>query len=509
MTSENVTVLFTDLVDSTALQAGLEPAAADELRNSHFTVLRQAIGRTGGTEVKNLGDGLMVVFNSASAALSCAVAMQQGVNRFSVEHGQVLAIRIGLSSGEATREGEDFFGDPVIEASRLCATCQGGQILVTDLVRLTAGRRSSHSSRSLGPMILKGLSEPIDVVEILWEPLTNADRVHSSLPELLVDRRRPIFAGRQKESEILHGAFATVRTGATRLVLLAGEPGIGKTRIASELAQHVIDGKGIVLAGRCDELVGVPYQPFVEALRWLVAQPDGTKGLGERAGEIVRLVPELANIALNLSPPLQSSPEAERLALFDAVREWIAAATQERPMLLVLDDLHWADMGTLLLLRHLIVNDPVPGLLAVATYRDTDLDRTHPLSSVLAELHRRGDVVRLSLIGLEVSEVSEFMSLQAGHELGGEAIRLAAALSEETGGNPFFVGEVLRHLAESGAIVQREGRWTTTSDGDTYLPEGIRQVVGQRLSALPEITQVLLSSASVIGADSTSMSSPR
>jgi class 3 adenylate cyclase len=500
VTSENVTVLFTDLVDSTALQSGLDPAAADQLRNSHFTVLRQAIGKSGGTEVKNLGDGLMVVFNSASAALSCAVEMQQGVNLFSADHDRVLTIRIGLSGGEATREGDDYFGDPVIEASRLCATCQGGQILAADLVRLTAGRRSSHSSRPLGPMTLKGLPEPIDVIEILWEPLRRANRDHSSLPELLVDRRRPIFAGRQKESEILHGAYATVRTGATRLVLLAGEPGIGKTRIASELAQHVIDDGGVVLAGRCDELVGVPYQPFVEALRWLVAQPDSTKGLGKRAGEIVRLVPELANIVLDLPPPLQSTPEAERLALFDAVREWIAETTQERPMLLVLDDLHWADMGTLLLLRHLIANDPVPGLLAVATYRDTDLDRTHPLSSVLAELHRRGDVVRLSLVGLEVGEVSDFMTLQAGHELGDEAIRLAAALSEETGGNPFFVGEVLRHLAESGAIVQREGRWTTTSDGDTYLPEGIRQVVGQRLSALPEMTQGLLSSASVIGA---------
>ena len=91
-------------------------------------------------------------------------------------------------------------------------SCQGGQILAADLVRLTAGRRSSHSSRPLGPMTLKGLPEPIDVIEILWEPLTRANRDHSSLPELLVDRRRPIFAGRQKESEILHGAYATVRT---------------------------------------------------------------------------------------------------------------------------------------------------------------------------------------------------------------------------------------------------------------------------------------------------------
>ena len=126
---ENITVLFTDLVDSTQLAAALSPQAADDLRRVHFSGLREAIAASGGTEVKNLGDGVMVAFASTSAALSCAVAMQQALDQENRDRTQPLAMRIGLSVGEATREGDDYFGDPVIEAARLCGQASGGQIL--------------------------------------------------------------------------------------------------------------------------------------------------------------------------------------------------------------------------------------------------------------------------------------------------------------------------------------------------------------------------------------------
>ncbi|HEV2370015.1 MAG TPA: hypothetical protein VGR90_09055, partial [Acidimicrobiales bacterium] len=169
---------------------------------------------------------------------------------------------------------------------------------------------------------------------------------------------------------------------------------------------------------------------------------------------------------------------------------------------LVLDDLHWADAGTLLLMRHVIVNDPVAQLLVVGTYRDTDLDRTHPLAGMLGELRRRADVTRISLDGLDIGEVTDLMSLAARHDLPEDGVALALAVQEETGGNPFFVGEVLRHLVESGAIVQSEGRWVAARPGeDRLLPEGIREVVGRRVSALPESTQRALSTAAVIGVE--------
>ncbi len=126
--------------------------------------------------MKNLGDGLMVVFPVASAALSCAVAMQQAVHRDNTETERPLGLRVGLSAGEATREAEDYFGDPVIEAARLCARAEGGQILVSDLVRANAGRRSSHAFSSLGALELKGLPEPVETLEVGWEPAARTMR---------------------------------------------------------------------------------------------------------------------------------------------------------------------------------------------------------------------------------------------------------------------------------------------------------------------------------------------
>ena len=170
-TTESITVLFTDLVGSTEMAAAISPEAADELRRKHFSSLRQAIASSGGSEVKNLGDGLMVVFPVASAALSCAVAMQQAVHRDNTETERPLGLRVGVSAGEATREAEDYFGDPVIEAARLCARADAGQILISDLVRGNAGRRSSHVFSSLGSLELKGLPEPVGTLEVGWEPV--------------------------------------------------------------------------------------------------------------------------------------------------------------------------------------------------------------------------------------------------------------------------------------------------------------------------------------------------
>ena len=125
-------------------------------------------------------------------------------------------------------------------------------------------------------------------------------------------------------------------------------------------------------------------------------------------------------------------------------------------------------------------------LLVLATYRDTDLDRTHPLADVLADLRRQPGVDRLDLEGLDEAEVMALMETAAGHDLDEPGLALARALHSETEGNPFFVGEVLRHLAESGAIVQRDGRWTSdTTLEEVGIPEGIREVVGRRLSRLP------------------------
>lgn len=147
MTTENVAILFTDIVGSTELSQRLSPEAADEVRRGHFSILRQAIAEMEGTEIKNLGDGLMVVFGSASAALSCGVEMQRAVEQDNRGRDYPVGLRVGLSGGEVSREDDDYFGDAVVEAARLCSLCESGQVLAADIVRLTAGRRSRHECR--------------------------------------------------------------------------------------------------------------------------------------------------------------------------------------------------------------------------------------------------------------------------------------------------------------------------------------------------------------------------
>ncbi len=167
---EHVTILFTDLVSWTQLSSRLSPDVADRLRRRHFATLHRAIVSCGGTEVKTLGDGAMAVFSMASAALSCAVAMQRAVDTDNCVGGHALGLRVGLSGGEVTREDGDCFGDPVVEAARLCACASSGQILAAQVVKAMAGRRGRFPYRGLGPLELKGFPEPLETFEVGWEP---------------------------------------------------------------------------------------------------------------------------------------------------------------------------------------------------------------------------------------------------------------------------------------------------------------------------------------------------
>ena len=196
---------------------------------------------------------------------------------------------------------------------------------------------------------------------------------------------------------------------------------------------------------------------------------------------------------------LQSDPETEQYRLFEAVAGWLAALSRDTPVLLVLDDLHWAAKPTLLMLRHIVSSPEAMQLLVVGTYRDTDLDRTHPLGEALAELRRREHVARVSLVGLDEAGVVDFLESTAGHGLDADGVTLAHAIHAETEGNPLFVGEVLRHLAETGRIYEKDGRWTSDDPSNVGIPEGVREVIGRRLSRLSDDANETLTLAAVIG----------
>ena len=509
MTTENVAILFTDIVGSTELSQRLSPEAADEVRRGHFSILRQAIAQKGGTEVKNLGDGLMAVFGSASAALGCAVGMQQGVeqdNRKS-RHPAV-GLRIGLSGGEVVPEDDDYWGDSVVEAARLCALCEGGQILASDVVRLTAGRRSPHQCRSVGALNLKGLPDPVGTVEVLWEPLEGAETGHSiPLPVPLAVRPAVGVVGRETEVGFIMDATKRVATGEGREVLLvSGEAGLGKTTLVAEAARSAFDNGACVLFGHCEEDLATPYQLFAEALGHYVShakEEDLLAHVAEHGSELARLVPALGRRLPGLPPSKATDSDTERYLLFAAVVGLLAIASHHQPIVLVLDDLQWADKGSLLLLRHLAGSDAPMRLLVLGTYRDNELSNAHALVETLASLRRLGGMSRIELVGLDDAGVMALMEAAAGHELEDDAVGLAHAIYRETDGNPFFVSEVLRNLVETGAIAQNaEGRWEANAALDvTALPDSVREVIGGRVVRLGEVAGRVLSVAAVIGRD--------
>ena len=493
-----VSVLFTDLVDSTEILDHDGADRSEAIRRTHFSALRHAVHQCRGDEIKTTGDGLMVVFRSALDAVECAVSMQRAVARLRRNEPLSPEVRVGLSAGEATVENGDWYGQPVVEAARLCSTADSGQILLADVVAALIRTWTKYRTTSLGPRALKGFDDPVLVREVEW---ADNDLVARPLPAAVTPVAQEILVGRDAEAERLARAWERAKAGERQLLLIGGEPGIGKTCLTAELARRAHDEGGTVLWGRSDEDLEVAYQSFVEAIEHYFAhsEPEEIIGqLGGRAADLARLVPDLVE---GRSPSPPADPNTDRLRLFEAVASMLAAASTAAPVLLVLDDLHWAPRSALRLLRHLARDPRAAALLIVGTYRHTDLGPSHPLIELLADLHRVYQVDRLELRGLQPADVAAFLEVAGGgRELDERGLELATLLHKETDGNPFFVGQLLRHLTETGAVAPREGRWTPASPlADYGMPEGVREVIGRRLSRLSDAANRALKVAAVIG----------
>ena len=261
-----------------------------------------------------------------------------------------------------------------------------------------------------------------------------------------------------------------------------------------------------MLYGRCDEDLGVPYQPWGQALGLLVKEAS-QKVLDahvERHGAaLARLAPALRERMPQLPSAGESDPETERYLLYAAVADLLERAGDREPLLLVLDDLHWADQQTLSLLHQVLTTAPSMRAMVLGTYRDSDLGHDHPLTALLADLHRDQGGERMRLTGLESGDVVALMEAAAGQELDADGRELADEIARETAGNPFFAGELLRHLSESGAIERQEdGRWRVVGElSELGLPRSVREVIGRRVERLGSDARMALSAAAVIGRD--------
>jgi DNA-binding SARP family transcriptional activator/tetratricopeptide (TPR) repeat protein len=324
------------------------------------------------------------------------------------------------------------------------------------------------------------------------------------LPAELVGRAAAPLVGRRQELAELRRLWSRAREAdgrgadsSGRVVMLAGDPGIGKTRLVSELALAAHEAGAIVLAGRSPEETLTPYQPFLEAIRHYVLNvpyPVLRATAREYGSELARLVPELRRRVPELPPPVPGEPETERYRLFEAVVGLLSEIAARAPVMLVLDDLQWADRPTLLLLRHLARSRNPARMLILGAYRATEATLGE-FSDALVELRRDRLVTQLDISGLTEVETGQLAEIRTGTAPSAEFTR---ALQAETEGNPFFVEETVRHLVESGIPTDGAGIFDLRSVG---LPEGVKEVITRRLSRLAPEAIEWLRVAAVIGRD--------
>jgi DNA-binding SARP family transcriptional activator len=290
------------------------------------------------------------------------------------------------------------------------------------------------------------------------------------------------FVGRERALGTLRDELAAASAGDRRFVLVAGEPGIGKTSLSAAFAQEARDAGALVLYGRSDEETLVPYQPFVDVVSHLVLSGQ-VDGFGEELRleleELGRLVPELRRQTPSSSEPQPGVPETERYRLFEAMTSTLGRVAGERPMVLLFDDLHWADLPTLLLLRHL-ARAPMPErLLAVVSYRDVEVEPSSPLADVILDVRRELPLAEIELKGLDREETA---SMVQAHRGAAAKPDLAIQLHQQTGGNPFFLEESLRTIGDPDGV-----------------PAGVREMVLRRVARLGANATQVLGAAAVMG----------
>jgi DNA-binding SARP family transcriptional activator len=310
--------------------------------------------------------------------------------------------------------------------------------------------------------------------------------VSGRLPARLAQAAATEFVGRDEEFHLLQGLLDGAATGDGAFVVIAGEGGIGKTRLIAELAAQA--SQLPVLYGRCDEDEVTPFGLWAELLtRPFDETPDDELEaiLGGHGSSLARLIPELRTRVPTLAAAVHGDPEDERRQLFAAVAALVEQLAERQPLLILLDDLHWADRSSLLLLRQLAGSETLGRVLIVGTYRDTELPDAHPLVELLADLERDRPAVRVALRGFDTSDLEALVATWRGGKLPPETVE---ALARETGGNPFFIKQLVRHLEE------------LPEDGRPFMvPAGLRDVIVKRVARLPGGADRVLKIAALIG----------
>ena len=482
MTTSVVTLLVTDLVGSTALRVQTGEDRFDELRAEHDRLLREQVITWHGEVAKHTGDGMIAAFNAASDAVSAAVSIQQAFEQRNRRAPDRLEVRIGLSAGDVSFEDGDYFGTPPVEASRLCARADGGHILAADVVRILAGSRGGHTFVPRGELELKGLP-PLAAVEVEWAPdESERERARS------VDPRAVPMVGRGSEVHELDEELARAREGECRTVLVLGEPGIGKTRIVSEvLDHHRNDVKS--LSARAYPLgatasLGLWTEAIERHLRSL--GPSEVLALcGPYVDDLAAILPSVARAGggrVDADPP-----PARLLAALGALLENISDGAA---IVVTLDDVHLADGSSWEALNHLARNLSGSPILFLLTARPVELGEHKIGSEIVHALEQDGLLRRRTLEPLTRADLRPLAAAWFEPDRIGDP--LLDWLKERSRGISLFAVGLLRALAE-------EGEADLEHPALRQLPEDLTERVHARLELLPPASRSLLELLAVVG----------
>ncbi len=490
-----VTVLFTDLVASTQLNQQLGDEEARSIGRSVERLALERIEAHRGIVIKEMGDGLMAAFSSARRAVVCAREIQLDMSqRNRREPGQVVQMRIGLHTGEVIEEDGDIHGETVIIARRIESLAPAGGVLASETVHMVLGT-ARDELEDRGMFELKGISAPWRLYEVPCADPEGDDG------EVLPDAAATPYIGRAAERTRILELVAQVADGVGAMVFISGEAGAGKSRLAGEAVEEAYRRRLSLRIGSCLDMdVPPPYQPLIDQLEQATREisPERLREtLGENAPEVATLMPALRQRYDDIPESPSLPPEQERRYLLHGVQEFLHRAAQLRPLVLLFEDLHWADESTLLLLEHLAPRLANSQILVIGTFRSTDLGNDRPFSRTFANLTRARLAMEISLRPFTREEVATVLTHRVGRV---PPPALVDLVFSETEGNPFFAEETVRHLHETGKLFDDKGGWRRAIEvGETEVPRSVALLIGRRLDRLQAATRKILAAAAVIG----------
>ena len=499
-----------------AADEGATVAALDAAR----AVFKTHIEANQGRVIDMAGDSVLAVFETATGAVAAALAVQQalGLAAEAAPPDRRMRFRIGVHLGDVIEKGDGtVYGDGVNVAARLEGLAEPGGITVSDAVRGVVKGRVEATFIDRGEQQLKNIATPIRAfaIDLGSGSVHDAARIGPApdaraAPLLRApvaaaaprppERQASLFVGREQEMAHLTKALASARRARGRVVLLAGPGGMGKTRLAQQLAARAEQDGVPVLWGRCLEEPGAPpYWPWRQLIRAYLragGDVDPARTLGAGLADIASIVPEVAAQFAAHPPGADTGDIAQsRFRLFDAVAGFWRRAAERVPQVLIFEDLHWADATSLRLFAFLAAELEDSAILVIATYRDTELSRQHPLSETLAELARSPVFHRIELAGLSGRETEQLMAAASGSPA---SASLVSAIFARTEGHPLFLEETLRFLSEA-RTPQAPGSAGDDARLLLKIPTGVRDVIGKRLNRLSLAAGRLLSTAACIG----------